>query len=173
MDDPDYEEDLKKEKKRRKRKMYGKATGLIVMGIFLVVVTYYETRFPYLVIYYVAGVGYIFLLAYRLMKEIGEYRSLMDDLLIEDDHILKYNTSIAAEIERISIDDIKKVYYNIDELPRTLYIVYENDGDLMAENFYKTRIEDKDKFITMMENKNLLEKDPISFETLRGMIESS
>jgi len=173
MDDPDYEEDLKKEKKRRKRKMYGRVAGIIVMGIFIAVVTFYETRFYYLLVYYIGGFGYIFLLSYRLMKEIGKYRSLMDDMLIEGDHILKYNTSIATEIKRISINDVKRVYYNIDELPRTLYVVYKNEGDLMAENFYKTRIEDKDKFIKMMEDRNLLDREPISIETLQGMIESS
>lgn len=174
MKDPDhnYKEDLKKEKKRRKRKMYGKVTGLIVMGIFLGVVTYYETRFYYLMFYYIAGFGYIFFLGYKLMKDIGSYRSLMDDLLIEGDYIVKYNARIGSEIMRIPIDKIEKVYYNIDELPRTLYVVYKEDGYKRAEHFYKTRIEEKEKFIDSMEDRGLLKRETISFDVLKEKIES-
>ncbi len=172
MDDPDYEEDLKKEKKRRKRQMYGKITGLIVMGIFIVVVSLYEDRFYHLMFYYIAGFGYIFFLGYKLMKDIGQFRSLMDDMLVEGDHILKYNSRIASEITRIHIDDVEKVYYNIEELPRTLYIIHKENGDLRAEHFYKTRIQDKERFMELVKNRDLFIEEPISFETLKGMIES-
>ncbi len=172
MDDPDYEDDLKKEKKRRKRKMYGKLTGIVVMSIFILVVSIYEARFYYLLFYYIAGFGYIFFLGYRLMKEIGELRSLMDDMIIEGDYILKYNAKISSEITRIHIDDVEKVYYNIEELPRTLYVVHRENGDLKAEHFYKTRMKDKERFIDLVDSKNLLIEEPISFETLRDMIES-
>lgn len=170
--DPDYEEDLKKEKKRRKRRIYGKVTGLVVMGIFIMIVSIYEARFYHLLFYYIAGFGYIFFLGYRLMKEIGELRSLMDDMLLEDDDILKYNARVGSEIIRIPIDKVEKVYYNIEELPRTLYIVYNDDGNLRAENFYKTRIKQKEDFIDLMESRELLNREPISFDTLKEIIES-
>ncbi len=170
--DPEYEEDLRKEKKRRKRRIYGKIAGLVVMGIFILVVTLYEDRFYYLLFYYIAGFGYIFFLGYRLLKEIGQYRALMDDMLLEGDNILKYNAKIASEITKIDIDDIEKVYYNIEELPRTLYVVYKENGNLRAEHFYKTRMVNKENIIKTFEKRKILEREPISFETLQGMIES-
>lgn len=169
--DLNYEEDLKKEKKRRKYKIYGKLSGLVIMGVLIVMV--YLTEPQYSLVYYILAVGYIVFITYKLLKDIDAYRSLMDDLLIEDDHIIKHNEDLNSEIMRIPIHKIKKVHYNIEELPRTLYIVYEEEGNLFAENFYKPRIEEKKRFIEMMEEKGLLVKDPTSFKTLKEEIESS
>lgn len=169
--DLDYEDDLRKEKKRRKFKMYGKLSGLVIMGVLLIMV-YLQKPDYYLIYYVVAGV-YIVYITYKLLKDFDEYRSLMDDLVIDEDHILKYNADVDREIMSIPIQKIKKVYYNIEELPRTLYIVYKKDKKTLAENFYKTRIEEKEKFLKMMSRKDLLVKDPTSFKKLKEKVESS
>jgi len=171
MTDTDYEEDLKKEKKRRKFKMYGKLAGLIIMGA-LIIMVYLQKPDYYRIYYIVAGV-YIVYISYKLIHEFDEYRSLMDDLVIEKGHILKYNSDVDREIMSIPIQKIKKVYYNIEELPRTLYIVYKKDKKTLAENFYKTRIEEKEKFLEMMDRKDLLVEDTISFKKLKEKVESS
>ncbi|MFO7792257.1 MAG: hypothetical protein R6W73_04640 [Candidatus Saliniplasma sp.] len=172
MEDPDYEEDLKKEKELRRRKMYKKIIVMVLMGSFIGVVTLYESRFYYRLFYYIAGFGYIFFIGYRLMKDFGNYRSLMDDMLLEGNSIIKYNTRVGTEIMRIPINKVDTVYYNIKELPRTLYVVYTEDGYKRAEHFYKTRIKEKEKFIDLMEDREMLKKEPISFDTLKEMIES-
>lgn len=169
--DLEYQEDLKKEKKRRKFKMYGKLSGLVIMAVLIVLVHLQKPDY-YRIYYMVAGV-YIVYIGYKLVHEFDEYRSLMDDLVIEKGHILKYNSDVDREIMSIPIQKIKKVYYNIEELPRTLYIVYKKDKKTLAENFYKPRIEDKEKFLQMMERKDLLVEDSISFKTLKEKIESS
>ncbi|MFO7991973.1 MAG: hypothetical protein R6U61_06750 [Thermoplasmata archaeon] len=169
--DPDYEEDLKKEKKFRKYKIFGKLAGIIIMVGFIIWI--YLTQPSHTIVYYIIAAVYMVYTTYKLLKEMAQYHALMDDLLIEDDHIVKYNDSIKREIMRIPIQKIKKVYYNVEGLPRTLYVVYKKDGNLLAENFYKTRIKGKKKFIDMMEKKGVLIEDEISFDALKEMIESS
>lgn len=167
--DPDYEEDLKMEKKRRKYSMYGNIAGLIIIIGFIIWV--YLSQPSHTIFYYIIAGAYIVYTTYKLMKEMAQYHALMDDLVIEDDHIVKYNDAIKREIMRIPIQKIKRVYYNVEGLPRTLYIVYKRDGSLMAENFYKTRIEEKKKFLKMMKKRGLLVKDEISLDSLKEMVE--
>ena len=97
----------------------------------------------------------------------------MDDLLIDKGDIIKYNALQRSEKARISIDEIEKVYFNITDLPNTFYIVYKREGNTYAENFYKERIEHENKFYGLIEDKDLINEEPISFRELKEEIEQS
>lgn len=172
IDDLDYQEDLEKEKRKRKTKIYRDILGIILMVIFAVVVTFYEDRYYYRMFYYIASAVYVTLISYFLLKKISEYRGLTDDLLIKNGDIVKYNSHQDKEKLRVPIEQVKEVYVNIEDLPRTLYVVYTQDGETYAENFYKTRINNKDKFFEMIDERDLKKEDSISYDKLKDMIEN-
>lgn len=170
-DDADYKEDLEKEKRKRKTKIYRDILGISLMLVFVVVVSFYEQRYYYRMFYYIASIVYVVVISYFLLKRISKYRGLTDDLMLKDGDIIKYNSHQDKEKRRIPLEQVKNVYINIEELPRTLYVVYSKNGDIYAENFYKTRIKNEDKFFKAIEKRDLKREDSISYDELKEMIE--
>ena len=173
MEEPEggYEELLGKELRRRKIKILRSLIGILLISGFAIYIYFFEPDFSHRWLVVIAALGYISIVGYLLIRKVAVYRSLTDDLILDEGTILKYNEDQQMEKIRIPLESVEKVHFNIKDLPHTFYVVYIKDGNKRAENFYKERIKDEDEFIEVINENNLVDKDPITFEELKEDIE--
>ena len=165
-----YEELLKKEMNKRKSNMKKYQFAIVIVAILFAVAYFINIDWTYrIILMVILGIhGTIFI--YLVIKNLSLYFSLTDELHIEGDKIVKYNPDQQKSKVWIKIDDIENVYLNIERRPNTFYIVYEEDGNRSAEGFYKERIPEKERFYDLMEERNLLIEDRISFAELKDIV---
>ncbi len=166
-----YKENLSKELRKRKIVIYREIVTLVALTVFAAVIYIFEdgTLLVYLIIFGITL--YMAIVLFGLRKKIDVYHSYMDNLHVEDGHIIKYSSSRDKEVLRIPFSRIIDVYTNIKQMRWTIFIVYKTKDGLAAESFYKTRIRDKKKFQKFVKENNLLNKDPIDIEELQDILE--
>ncbi|MFP4050993.1 MAG: hypothetical protein ACLFVB_04560 [Thermoplasmata archaeon] len=165
-----YEELLEKEKNRRKSRMKKYQFGVFIVAILIGVAFFINIDWTYRIILIIVIGFHGTILIYLIIKNLSLYYSLTDELKIEGDHITKYNPDQDKYKIWINIDDIENVYMNIEKRPNTFYIVYEEDGERRAEGFYKERIPEEEKFFSLMEERDLMKNERISFPELKDIV---
>lgn len=165
-----YEELLEKEKDKRKSRMKKYQFALFVVAILFAAAFFINIDWTYRIILMVVIGFHGTLLIYLIIKNLSLYYSLTDELRIEGDKVTKYNPNQDKYKIWIDISDIENVYMNIEKRPNTFYIVYDEDGDRSAEGFYKERVPEKEKFFDLMEERDLIIEERISFPELKDIV---
>ncbi len=167
------EETFKKETKKVRTKIMRDTVGFLIMIIFLIAVYIFRSRlsinFRLLLILGGSYLGYV---TYQLYKRYRRYFSLTDELRLDGKDLLKYNPVQGKIKRRVPVENIKKVYYDIDEHPNTLYVVYNKKGQKGAENFYKNNLAEKEHIMDFFKKNELLVTEPISLQELKDKIEA-
>lgn len=169
----EYQELLEKEQRRRKIKMLRYLLGIIILAIFVFYTVFYTTLDDLWLLLMVGAVLYINYELYRLIKQIKAFISLDDELHYEDGEVIKYNARRKKTKKRIPIESIDEVYLEVEDKPNLLFVVYNEDGTVKADSFYKQRIKKREKFMDVLEKKSLLADEPIRFEELKEKIQHS
>ncbi|MBS3816719.1 MAG: hypothetical protein KGY76_04055 [Candidatus Thermoplasmatota archaeon] len=167
----DYEEQVQKERRRRKVKMIRHGLGIALMAFFILFVYFtWSEGFTRLVLMVGGGI-YLAYVLYSLYKDASAMFALTDELHFEDGEIVKYNPQVSKAKKWIPIENVKKVYFNISDKPNLIFVVYKKEGIELAESFYKQRIQEREEFIEELRERGLFEKESISFEELRDEVE--
>ncbi len=165
-----YEELLKKEKRRRKIRVFRHLAGIILMA-FVILFLYFRTEGMVQIALMVGGILYILYVLRALYKDASALFSLTDELHFEDGDIIKYNPDMRKTKKWIALENVEKVYFNITDKPNLIFVVYDLDGWRRAESFYKQRIPEREKFVEEVKEKGLFDNDPISFSELKEEVE--
>ncbi|MFW6064187.1 MAG: hypothetical protein ACOC8Y_01270 [Candidatus Natronoplasma sp.] len=169
----DYRELLKKEQRRRKIKMFRHLLGFTIMIAFLIYILYYHPMDTLWMLVLVGVIIYANYEFYRLIKQIRAFISLDDELHYEEGEITKFNVRRKKTKKRIPIENVEEVYLNVQDKPNLLFVVYEKNGAKMADSFYKQRIKEREKFMADLEERSLIEDEPVTFEELKEKVEGS
>ncbi len=165
MDIPEPDE-LDRELKMRQAKVWGNMLGMAIMLVFLVVIIFYPTE-PWIKVALIALFAiYMVIIGSRLKDSLKQYYALNEELVIKGGHIKKVNSKMGVEIWEMPLDDIIGVFTNIEGMPNTLFVLFEKDGERGAENFYKHRIKDLDKFNMLLKKRGLLNESSVTLEEL-------
>lgn len=168
----EYQDRLEKEKRRRNIKILRHALGLLLST--LLVLWIFFTRPTDINWILIIGLVVIYILysLYRLLKGMNELYSLEDELHYEDGEIVKYNPRVQKSKKWIPIENVEEVYFNIEEKPDMLYVVHMEEGNKMADSFYKQRIEGKDDLMEDLKERSLLKEKPISYDQLKEIVQA-
>ncbi|MFP3872329.1 MAG: hypothetical protein ACOC55_05950 [Candidatus Natronoplasma sp.] len=166
----DYEEMLKKEKRRRKIRIFRHVAGIILMGA-VVTFLYLSIEGMVQIALMIGGILYILYVVYSLYKDASALFSLTDELHFQDGDIIKYNPDTRKTKKFIPLESVEMVYFNITDRPNLIFVVYDQDGWRRAESFYKQRIPEREDFIEAVKEEGLFENDPITFQELKEIVE--
>ncbi len=169
-----FQEKVKKERKRRKIRIFRHVAAILIMAAYLVYRFFFDWDTGLAAVMLMA-IAFLIIAysAYSLYKDASAMSSLLDELHFEDGDIIKYNPNRKISKLRIPIENVEKVYFNIENKPNLLFVVYNSDIGKRAESFYKQRIRQRDKFIDMLKEKDLFRKDPILFKELKEEVEGA
>lgn len=166
----DYKENLEKELKRRKMRIIRDLGVVLLSIIFATYLFVFEGRTNVNMLLIIVLVGYAVITLYGLRKKLKLYYSYYDELRVKKGHIVKYNPKKGRVVLRIPFESITGVYTNIKNMPYTLYVLYETDGENKGEGFYKTRIKDEDKFNRFLKKRDLLNEEYFGLDDLMEII---
>lgn len=167
----EYQEKLGKEKRRRNIRIIRNSLGMSLMIIFAIWLYFFGPEEMYRMPLFAASVVIILYYIYKLSQELQVFYSLVDELHFEDGELVKYNPRLHKTQNWIPIESIEDVYFNVEDKPNLLYVVYSEDGDKKAESFYKQRIKDEEKVRKALEKRSLIVEEPIAFEELKEKVE--
>ncbi len=171
MIDTSKPDKLEKEFKLRKAKIIRDILGAAIVGVFIVITFLYEMQLWIRTILVLFGALYLIFIFSRMKKSIDQYYALTEDLIIEDGYIIKRSGKVGIELLKVPFDDVIKVYTNIKNMPNTIYVLFEKDGELSAENFYKYRVKDSKELENVLKKRNLISDEPVSLEELKKVVE--
>ena len=168
-----YRELLEKEERRRKIRITRHSLGITLAVILILLILFLREIDTRSLIFLVGAMIYINYVLYKLISEVKTLYSLDDELHYEDGEIIKYNARSKKTKKWIPIEDVEKVYLNVEDKPNLLFVVYNEDGTKKADSFYKQRIKERDKFMADLEKRSLIVDKPITFEQLKEKVEGS
>jgi len=170
MIDTSEPKDLDKETKMRKIKVWRDIIALAIVGAFVVLTFYYAMQVWVRMVFVVLGALYIIYLSFRLKNAIDQYYALTEDLIIRGGHLVKVSPKVGVDLWEMPLDNVVKVYPKIKKMPNTLYVMFEKDGKMGAEHFYKYRIKDQENFEEILKKRDLLHDDYVSLDHLKNKI---
>lgn len=171
--DDEYEELLEKELKERKIRIIKYIFEIVIMlGLSIYIIFWSPRDTPWLILLGFSVV-YVIFVNYRLVKGIKTYLAYGDELHFDEGEIIKFNSVLQKTKKRIPIEKVEAVYTDIQDKPNLIFVVHQEAKDYKkAESFYKQRINNKEEFISEIEEKSILKDEPMTFDELKSKIEA-
>ncbi len=169
----EYQKKLGKEMRRRRIKIFRHVIGIILMAVLIiwVVLSDYSGTAWFLLIG--LGIAYIIYVNYKLIKDVKTFFAYTDELHFEDGEIIKFNSALNKTKKRIPIENVEEVYFDIEDKPNLIFVVYSEKGGKWADSFYKQRIKGEEEFMEVLKKRSLVNEKRIMFQELKQKVEGS